>query len=134
MLRAPCASLACMWQRSSVTRFTATARLTRSVPGSRITTRPPASTQKPACFIDFAALVQYVCDWDRSTATGWVQRLPGGGVARRVVSRSRRVRQNESFLSEAKLALFTEPPEEALRQRDLRREEAMHYGIRWNPH
>jgi len=83
---------------------------------------------------DFVSLVQYVCDWDRSTATGWVQRLPGGGVARRVVSRSRRVRQNESFLSEAKLALFTEPPEEALRQRDLRREEAMHYGIRWNPH
>jgi DNA primase len=96
------------------------------------------STGEHNCFScgfsgSFVHLVCYVLRLRRDEAVAWV-RARGSieWVRRRLTSGEKRADKRPE-LTEAALALFTPPPESALRTRALSAEACEHYGVLWDP-
>lgn len=83
----------------------------------------------------FGTLVQEVLGYDRSDAESWVRRRGGVQRLRRALGVSADREQPEQGLrawNEARLALFTDPPDEELQQRGLSSGSVSHYGVLWD--
>ena len=79
-------------------------------------------------------LVSYVNGFGFEEAKEWVQT---GGPLSEMLAKALRPKAEAVLdpitISEAYLAPFTDPPEEALRSRGLNLVSAQHYGVLWNP-
>lgn len=83
----------------------------------------------------FGSLVQEVLGYDHADAEQWVRRRGGVRRLRRVLGVSDHGEQRDSRLqpwTEARLALFTDPPHGELEQRGLSSGAVSHYGVLWD--
>jgi hypothetical protein len=83
----------------------------------------------------FVYLVQEVLDYDRIDAEHWVRSRGGIERLRRVLGTSTHGFEPEPGVrpwNESRLALFTDPPGEALARRRISAGSVAHYGVRWN--
>ena len=86
----------------------------------------------------FVDLVRYILQTDRSDAVTWTRNR--GGIERVRASLGIGVKASDlvesnderGIVNEASLALFVEPPADALAKRNISREAARHFGILWD--
>lgn len=83
----------------------------------------------------FVTLVQEVKGYDRADAEQWVRSRGGVARLRRVLGVSPDRLERDSGVrewNEARLALFTDPPDSARERRGISAGSVNHYGIRWS--
>ena len=82
----------------------------------------------------FVVLVEYVLKCDRDDAVGWVRARGGIDRARRILDESKSLTSVDTTtqINEASLALFVDPPAEALAKRGISLEAAQYYGVLWD--
>ena len=84
----------------------------------------------------FVALVEYMLKCDREEAVGWVRARGGIERVKRVLDESQglRIQTRDTTLqiNEASLALFVDPPADALSKRGISLDAAQHYGVLWD--
>jgi hypothetical protein len=85
----------------------------------------------------FVVLVEYMLEQgDRDAAVGWVRARGGIERVKRVLGESRGLKlmtlDTTLQINEASLALFLDPPAEALAKRNISLASAQHYGVLWD--
>lgn len=79
------------------------------------------------------SLIEYVQGIDYESAKAWIDTGVDLGKALDKATKKKTVFEEVSDISEANLAAFVDPPEEALRSRGISLMAAQHYGILWDP-
>lgn len=84
----------------------------------------------------FVVLVEYMLKCDRDDAVGWIRARGGIERVKRTLDESRGLRlltrDTTQQINEASLALFVDPPSDALSKRGLSLASVQHYGILWD--
>jgi DNA primase len=84
----------------------------------------------------FVALVEYLLKCDRDAAVGWVRARGGIERVKRALDESSGLKllaiDTTLQINEASLALFIDPPAEALAKRNISLASAQHYGVLWD--
>ncbi len=83
----------------------------------------------------FVGLVADVLEIDWDDAKSWVRKRGGIERARKVLRKREEAREEKPAalpMTEARLALYVDPPAEALKKRRLSEESSKHYGVLWD--